>query len=1732
MGNLFFTKLASALGQMHGRRVVMNRLPFRARQLGQALGLLAVFCTTTTPGLSQSAANRLAYLDGEDPFYVGLDFPKLTTPQWVGDNGVQAVVTLGIDDMRGHGRYESFCRPILERLKKIDGRAPISIFCNSITPTEPHLQQWLKEGVTIEVHTLSHPCPILGGRNFVPVKNTYHGGVDLLNNIANNLPVAFRTPCCDSQNTPSPRVFSELLMRNNPAGQFLEMDTSVFNIFTSEDKSLPASLLTDADGEAKFEKYVPFDSYVVTIENYPYPYAVGSSIWEMPCMVPSDWEAQHLHGNNNPVTVEDWKAAIDATVLKEGVFNFVFHPHGWVQNTQMIEWIDHITEAHGNKVKFLNFREALERLTKNMLGGQPLKAKNGQDNGVRLLDLNNDGFMDAVIGNETVQQTRLWDPKAKRWKTSPFPFRLAHIDRDGNRSDSGARFGVLHPSGYASVFISNETVNGIWHFDGNGWQKDQALGQGLEIGGQAIQTANAGRDNGVRLRDTDNDGMCEIIVGNSQSQAVLKWNKSQRKWLPSNFNLPKNVQIVREDGSDNGVRFVDINKDGYLDVIHSNEVRYSFHLYVPQPILGWGIGWTREVMSDLRNDGNAIPMIVRGGEHNNNGAWFHSNHLWVQNEDTAHLPNLVDRRSFDDLLRGVMPLPKSPEDSAKAIETLPGFKVELMVNEPLVMDPVAFEWDEHGRLWVVEMADYPLGLDDNGKPGGRVRVLEDRNNDGRYDHSTVFLDALPYPSGVIPWRDGVLVSAAPNILFARDTNGDLRADETKILFTGFVEGNQQHRMNGFEYGLDNWVYAANGDSGGIIRSPVKDLSVNIRGRDFRFHPDTLAFETQAGQTQFGRRRDDWGNWFGNNNPSIGWHYPFPEHYIRRNPQLASTRTRQILGNYERSHMIRSISRAVQRFNLVGTANHITAANSPAPYRDELFEQANGQSIFISAPAYNVVRREMLTPDGLSFRSNRPEGVNGQEFIASRDAWFRPTTLKTGPDGALWIADFYRLVLEHPEWIPNDVERKLDLRAGSDRGRLYRVYPANKTPRPIPNLTNKTVPELVAALDSPSGWQRDTAQRLLVDRGNASAAPHLAKLLKNSQRPTTRLQALCTLEGLKQIMPEHIQLGLADRHPGVREHAIRVAEPLFRAGQADALAQELGQAVSNSAPRVRAQLAYSVGEWNSPVAGKILGRLAKLSSGEPDLQTAIASSATGHSVSILNELINDGDIGSHGSLTGNLLALAGAEASAAEIKKLLLNLTAKIDKLETWRLTALSALVENAQKRNLPRSELGLEDELLDSLNVIVENDEAGTGDRVAALRLLANIADDAKQVRKILHRQLGALSPTPLFDLALDELNKRDPAIAPLLTHWKSYSPNRKNRVLQHILNDEKKTLGLLFAIDNKLVLPGEIGAAFRQLLKQHSNKTIREQAAAHFGRQNTQRDQLVTDRLAKMSPLKGDGAAGELLFATHCAACHKLGNTGNAAGPDLAAIADKSPRALLTAILNPNQAVEDRFSVYALATKDGTQLAGMITNEGANSVTLMDLNGQQRQILRANIQSLTGLGRSLMPEGFEQVFNDQQLANLIAHINASAHPPKSFPGNKPKLVSEENDSLTLTASNTEIYGDSLMFEEKHRNLGFWRAPNDRAAWSIKTKRAGVYDVHLNWALDGKAKANRIQLRIGQNEIVHAVDSTGTWDQYRSIHIGTVELDEGEQRAIMQAITPISGFVIDLKSVKLTRKNN
>src|SRR6185436_5636387 len=200
------------------------------------LALLSI--TTVNRTEAQTNANRLTYLDEPDPFFVGRNFPKLTTPQWIGEPGVEAVVILAIDDMRDPPKYEKFFRPILDRLKKIDGHAPLSIMVNSISPDDPQLQSWLKEGLSLDVHTIAHPCPLLAKGNFNAAAETYHTCVDLLNQIPGNKPVAFRMPCCDSMNSPSPRFYAEIFNRASLKGKFLTIDSSVMNIFTGEDPAL------------------------------------------------------------------------------------------------------------------------------------------------------------------------------------------------------------------------------------------------------------------------------------------------------------------------------------------------------------------------------------------------------------------------------------------------------------------------------------------------------------------------------------------------------------------------------------------------------------------------------------------------------------------------------------------------------------------------------------------------------------------------------------------------------------------------------------------------------------------------------------------------------------------------------------------------------------------------------------------------------------------------------------------------------------------------------------------------------------------------------------------------------------------------------------------------------------------------------------------------------------------------------------------------------------------------------------------------------------------------------------------------------------------------------------------------------------------------------------------------------------------------------------------------------
>ncbi len=1377
---------------------------FRLAMAGLLLGLVGL--VPVLAAAPSSAANRFSYLDESDPFHPTRASARFTTPQWIGEPGVEAVVILSIDDLRATDKYEAYLRPILERLKQIDGRAPFGIFCNACQVDDPRFQQWKKEGVSLEVHTLAHPCPLLSTNGFSAASNNVLGGLDLISRIPGNQPVAYRMPCCDSMNSASPRFFAELFPRRSPDGHRLAIDSSAMMRFTTNDPALPRSIVT-ASGQDRFAKYFPvpapgskpvsLGAFAGFIEDYPYPYVIGRGCWEFPCAVPSDWEAFNIQGATNAITLADWKAALDATVVKQGVMTMILHPYGWSAPQQIIELIDHAVATYGTRVKFLTFPEALARIERNALAGESLldlpgptrAGEIGGDPGVRLLDVDGDGFLDVVIGNARKQVTRIWNPSTRSWRETPTPAAFAR----GGETPTEIRFGVVR-AGVTAMMIPGSD-GGVWEFVSGAWQKRVELARGLE----SILTAPARADRGLRLRDFDHDGSCELLVSNPGQNAIYGWVESEQRWKLLPYKLPDGVSLVDAAGRDNGLRFVDLNGDGFEDVIASNETAVSIHLWasVVQDHLGWKRGWSHEVARYTRGSAasprNPIPPFTVRGE--NQGAWFHRGHLVVQNESTSPLPDKVWRRSFPDLIAFPMPEAKSPEASRASIRVRPGFHVELVAAEPTVVSPMAFEWDASGRLWVVEMRDYPLGLDGHGKPGGVIKVLTDINGDGLPDTATVFLEGVPFPTGLIPWRKGVLIASAPDILYAEDTDGDGRADVRKVLFTGFNPGNQQHRLNGFDWGLDGWIYGANGDSGGKVKSIATGKTVDISGRDFRFRPDTGEFETVSGGSQFGRHRDDFGEWFGDANPIWLWHISIPEHYLRRNPALAVKSVRHMLADRADSTRLYPISTPLPRFNQPETFGHATSANSPTPYRDTLFGPEFERSVFISDPVYNLVHREVLEPDGATFTSHRAADEQDREFLASTDDWFRPTMLKTGPDGALYLADFYRAVLEHPEWIAPETQSRLQLRAGDDRGRLYRIVPDGVRLRPVPNLERLNGAALVAAMESPNGWQRDTVQRLLVERGDTASdtAPAIRRLALTSASPKVRVQALATLGLLHHATPDLLVAALHDLHPRVRIQALQLSETLASQQPSTALFAAVLELESDPEFAVRRQLAFTLGAWKQPEAERALERLAQREGDHAQMRPAILSSVSpGHP--LMKRLAD-----------------------------------------QPTRTGPVPTLPRLASKPNPDRA-------------------------RIAA-------------------QYLSGTNPDP--------------------TH-------------------------------------------------------------------------------------PADAKRGREIFRESCAVCHRLKGEGNPVGPDLDMVADKPVDWLLTAIFDPNAAVEARYQAQRIVTRGNAEYIGLLVTETANNITLRMPGNVEQVVLRSELRETGPLGRSLMPEGLEAALEPRDVRDLLEWIKAA----------------------------------------------------------------------------------------------------------------------------------------------------
>jgi putative membrane-bound dehydrogenase-like protein len=1699
----------------------------------------AVFASAFSAAAFAADANRLTYLDSTEPYYPSREMPVLATPQWVGEPGVEAVVVLAIDDMRGHETWEAYLRPILQRLKQIDGRAPVSIMTNQIKPDEPHLQRWLTEGVSLETHTLAHPCPLLAGNDFDKAKDTFDRCIDLMASIPRNRPVAFRMPCCDSLNTPSPKFFAEIFNRATPAGNFLAIDSSVFQLFTPNDPRLPRDTVLDGQGHERFRRYLPADrTFVNRIEDYPYPYVIGRLCWEFPCVVPSDWEAFHVQGANNDQTVADLRAALDATVAKQGTFNLVFHPHNWIRSDQIIALVDHAVARYGKKVKFLNFREALERLEKNLLGGQSLRAADGGDNGVRLLDLDSDGYLDAVIGNERVRQTRVWKPQSQSWEVSDFPFQFVDVDKQGSRRDRGARFGVVRADGAASVLVADEhSRHGATFHDGH-WGKDDTLLSGLPLADRIFATNVGGRDRGVRLRDLDRDGVCELLLSNDTHQEIFSFDATRDAWHALPVKLPVFTAIVDAVGRDAGLRFVDVDEDAYDDVVFSNESRFSVHLssYL-------STGW-RRILDGPAGTGAAVPMIVRDGK--NNGAWFANHHMWVVNENTDKLKDHVDRRPFAEWLKEVDPEAKTPAASLRSIRVHPGFTVELVAAEPLVVDPVAFDWGPDGRMYVAEMVDYPTGREDDGKPAGHVKCLVDSDGDGHYDQSSVFLDGVAFPNGVKVWRKGLLLTAAPDIIYAEDTDGDGRADVREVLFHGFGEGNQQHRVNGLTFGLDNWLYCANGDSGGQIESTRTGEKMSLSFRDFRIEPDKGELELVLGQSQFTRVRDDWGNWFGSSNSDPMYEFVLDDRYLRRNRHVAAPNGRVDVSIAPGAAPVFPASRTLPRFNDFNAVNRFTSACGAIVYRDDLLGPGFVENSFVSEPVHNLVHREIMSREGVRFVSRRAPDEQQSEFLASSDNWFRPTMLRTGPDGALWIADMYRAVIEHPEYIPADWRERLDLRAGDKMGRIYRVYPVGVQPRSMPRLDRLDTPGLVAALDSPNGWQRDMVQQMLVWRADKTAIPPLKTLATSSLRALARLHALCTLDGLGALDEQVLVTAMADKEGGVRRHAVRLAEPWL--ARSSAAADAALKLTADPDPQVRLQLAYSLGEWPDRRAGEALGEMAVANADDVYISAAIISSIGREQLAGVVDAVLAQIAGKDhpADLLQKLLTLSTALGDDRSLARLLAAVAEPRDnKFDDWQLTALGGLLDSLDRRNssLAKFSKSADADLKSGLaklapvfayaRAIVTGDDAPLSTRIASLGLLARGLEGQQADVDLLAGLLSPRSSGELQSAAVAALAKLDDPRVPalLLAGWKSYGAELRGQLLDVLLRRGAWIAALLDEVANGRITPGDIDASRRQRLVEYRDEAIRQRAEKLLAAAaNTNRQAVIDDYRAALANASGNRERGKELFKKHCSVCHRLEDVGTAVGPDLAALTDKSNTAMLVAIFDPNRAVESKFINYTAVTTSGLTFTGILASETGASITLVGQEGKQNTILRSDLDELVSSSRSLMPEGLEKDVSPSDMADIIAYLSTTRPPRRVFDGNEPKLVDPEGfrGEFWLLASDCEIYGDTLAYEPVYRNLGMWGSASDHAVWNFEVTKAGKYIVRLDYACDASVAGNPYELTVGDVTLSGKVPSTGNWDTYRQLTLGRVTLKPGRHQAVLRPAGKLSGFLMDLKSVRIT----
>ncbi len=1010
-------------------------------------------------------------------------------------------------------------------------------------------------------------------------------------------------------------------------------------------------------------------------------------------------------------------------------------------------------------------------------------------------------------------------------------------------------------------------------------------------------------------------------------------------------------------------------------------------------------------------------------------------------------------------------------ESMRENETIAGLKGK----------PIAMNWDERGRLFVCETIDYPNELQSPGRGRDRIKICEDTNNDGQADKFTIFAENLSIPSTLVCYRGGVIVQDGTSTVYLKDIDGDDIADFRQVLITGWAMGDTHGGVSNFQYGPDNWIWAMQGYNNsepiingkptmrfrqGFWRFKVRAGTSDETAPAFAIDPSTLKVSTSPSDKFDAHtiRVDDleliratnnntWGLGFSeegyvfgstaNGCPSV--HSPIPNRYY---DQVAGWAPKT-LEKISPTHRFNAIDNQIRQVDWHGgytaAAGHAiyTARNYPEPWWNRI--------AMVCEPTGHLVGAFVLEKSGAGYKSNNLFNV-----VASIDDWSAPIMSEVGPDGNVWVLDWYNYIVQHnptPQGFQTGKGAAYESDLRDKRfARVYRlIFTSNdneRTPSSSMNLGNASDEQLVAALRDKNFFWRRTAQRLLVERGVQEPAilDALVRLVEDESMDEIGLSpaamhAIWTLGGLASSGRADIRSALEAaclkglQHPSspVRAAAIEYSNAtVFRKGAEAGLHEDVD-------PRVRLAFLLRAASDDDQVgvSGDTLAKIVGGSSTASDdiLLDAWTSAASKRPVDVLTALTHSAALNDVNRFTVERIAVlaehvARQRPTSDEVSRLLsmnpnspllvpiweglakgwprdfiLELSADDQQLIEERFlaegvsieskAALLSVAERWSITDLQQTIDNIQSKLFEVALDASSSDEV----RVNAWDQAIKIAPASSTILDAVEALFTPQLPTAVGNRALASLrNARVEGLtAALLQIRNSLGPQLSSDVLTLLLSRASTTVELLEAMERGSVRFTDLFLDQRQAIINHPDVTIAKRASELMKQGgamvSTDRQALVEDWMP-VTRMPGDRMNGMAMYQKHCAQCHQHGDVGVAIGPNLSGMAVHPREETLVHILDPSRSVENNFRTYQILTVDGESLTGMLAGESSNALRLINSQGKEETILREDIEMMKSSAKSLMPEGFEGLMTRQEMADLLAFLgHRDRYTPLSFSG-------------------------------------------------------------------------------------------------------------------------------------------